>query len=474
MANGDPIRLGLNQPPDNRADSATVVVQNGSAFGTQNSAFWVQRVGAPVCNAVIRGDNFSTGRDPGGMHAGVLGTTPATSGGAGVVGTSTGGRPNVFYGESGVLGVATGSGVVGKSLSGVVIDEAGVFVSGTGVVGECPDGVGVHGVSQTGRGVIGRSVERAGVTGTSDRGVGVEARSNQSHGLLAATQNGVGVLARSAAGNGVLGRSSTAVGVEGVSDDGPAGVHGVSARRYGVFGESDQGVGVIGTSQTNAIQGWSTGTGGASVGVTGHSAGGTGVSGHSVTGIGVNGSSQRGWAGYFNGNVMVQGAFYVLGGTKAASVPHPDGTLRSLFCVESTESYFEDFGEVALSGDATKVSLDRDFAALVKCRNYQVFLTTYGPDAVYVRRRTATSFEIARVSPSPKSRNIRVGYRIVARRADVRSARLPVVEMPPTVTRPPVPEAARPGSARKTRKSVKVELEPLPSAPKTPAIRSVE
>jgi len=37
----------------------------------------------------------------------------------------------------------------------------------------------------------------------------------------------------------------------------------------------------------------------------------------------------------------------VIGGPKSAAVPHPDGTLRRLYCVESPESWFEDFGNRA-------------------------------------------------------------------------------------------------------------------------------
>ena len=112
---------------------------------------------------------------------------------------------------------------------------------------------------------------------------------------------------------------------------------------------------------------------------------GAGVQGDLDTGIGVAGRSPKGWAGYFEGNVLVKGAFYVVGGPKSAAVKHPDGTHRSL--AESPESYFEDFGEVTLTGASVVVKLDKDFAALVKRNKYQVFLTSYGPEALYVRKR---------------------------------------------------------------------------------------
>ena len=468
MANGDPFLVGVTQPPDNRATSVTMLVHNGSPSGTQHTAFWVQRVGAPVCNAAVRGDNFSAGPTGGVTQAGVLGMTVAASAGAGVVGTSTG-QPNLFFGETGVMGVTNSFGVVGRSLTGVVVDEQGAFVSGTGVVGRCDAGVGMHGIATSGWGLIGQSVSRAGVTGKSVSGVGVEARSDQSHGVQAAAQSGVGVLADSVGNNGVMGRSRDAIGVEGFSDQGFAGVRGRAIRMIGVLGTSEQGVGVAGVSPANAIQGRSTGSGGASIGVSGASDAGAGVQGDSITGIGVGGRSPRGWAGYFEGNVVVVGGFYVSGGPKAAVVRHPDDTQRALFCVESPESYFEDFGEVALTGTSVTVKLQEDFAALVKRNDYQVFLTSYGPEALYVRKRSVDGFEIARVDrgAGTKRRSVRVGYRIVARRADVKAERLPEIKLPEHAAR--VTEVGlRAGEAELGRAEAPapfVELDSLPAMP---------
>src|SRR5262245_54300988 len=278
MANGDPLAIGLTQPPNNRATSATLLVHNGSSFGTQTTAFWVQRTGAPLGNSAIRGDNFSTGPAGSVTPAGVMGVVQAASAGVGVLGATTG-SPNLFFGETGVMGITNSFGVVGRSLTGGIIDEQGSFVSGTGVVGQCDAGVGVHGIATSGWGIIGQSVGRAGVTGKSTSGVGVEARSDQSHGVLAVSEEGAGVLAASQDGagvqgestnnSGVLGISLNGFGVDGYSDQGLAGVRGESNSRYGVFGESQQGVGVIGISSRNGIQGLSTGTGGSSVGVSG-------------------------------------------------------------------------------------------------------------------------------------------------------------------------------------------------------------
>lgn len=52
-------------------------------------------------------------------------------------------------------------------------------------------------------------------------------------------------------------------------------------------------------------------------------------------------------------------------GQKSAAVTHPDGSLRQLFCVESTDLWFEDFGKADLTAGAADIALDQDFAALV-------------------------------------------------------------------------------------------------------------
>ena len=482
MANGDTFIIGV--PQKNTATSATLLVHNGSSSGTQHTAFWVQRFGSPVCNAAIRGDNFTTPA-AGVLPAGVVGHT-TSFGGIGVLG-SVGTSTNLFSGDSGVMGIATSFGVIGRALGTLAQDEQGGFLSGAGVIGECKDGIGVRGSATTGFGIIGESVDKAGVTGTSVNGLGIEARSNKSHGLQATSQSG----------DGVFGNSTNAFGVEGIAQLGRAGVRGQSDRTIGVLGESehavgvngkskngdgvvgesDRGVGVVGKSPMNAILGWSTGSGFS--GVIGFSSSGEGVRGESETGTGVLGRSSSGMAAHFIGNVVVEGSFSVVGGTKSAAVRHPDGTHRLLFALESPESYFEDFGEVTLTGSSVVVKLDKDFAALVKRNKYQVFLTSYGPESLYVRKRGSESFEIARVHDGEggKLRKVQVGYRIVARRADLKPARLPKTEISKSVakvTKPAIvgskaelrPTKARNVSAVITTPSV--SLTPLPSVPQIP------
>ena len=440
MANTDPLRVGVTT---NLSTSPTRLMQTGSPSGNGDPAFWVWRVGAPGCIAAIRGDEDSIGAGQSG--AGVMGTTNGA--GTGVIGVS-GATTQLFMGDTGVLGDAASYGVVGRARSGLILNQEGLFVSATGVVGECNRGIGVHGVSIDGWGVIGKSATRPGVAGESLGGTGVEARS-----LI-----GLGVQADSVSNDGVLGRSRDAAGVRGMTQAGQSGVHGHSDRTAGVWGSSDGAPGVDRR----------TGPGG--VGVVGSCPAGQGVLGGSITGIGVGGYSQTGWAGYFDGDVVVRGSLYV-NGAKAAAVEHADGSHRALFCLESPESHFEDFGEATLVDAAVTVKLQKDFSCLIKRNGYQVFLTCYGPETVYVRNRNVDGFEIARVDAAAdaKRRKVRVGYRIVARRADLKTERLPRIKietMAAAPMKPNLPKTRKGG----TRADALRPLEALPTVPKTPSV----
>jgi hypothetical protein len=453
MSNGDPLAIGIMQPPHNRATAGTLLVHDGSSFGTQHTAFWVQRLGAPECNSAIRGDNLSTGSNTAITRVGVTGTIEPGPNRFGVVGTIPASTVGIYWGETGVLGESNSFGVVGRAFTGVVDPNLATLESATGVVGQCDTGVGVHGKATSGWGIIGQSVDRAGVTGTSANASGVDGRSEQA--------------------TGVTGSSANGLGVEGTSSQGLAGVLGRSNSRYGVFGTTESGVGVYGESPANAVLGRALGSEPRSIGVGGIAEAGVGVQGASNVGIGVAGVSRRGWAGYFDGNVMVSGNFYV-NGTKSAAVAHPDGTTRAVFAVESPESYFEDFGETVVEGQSVTVELDPDFAPLVQRNSYQVFLTSYGPEALYVRARRADSFDIARMATGgqAKPKRIRVGYRIVARRANVKHARLPTVDAPSGAGELEEPSLPR-RRGRRTATGIvtaQAELERLPAAPDIPRL----
>lgn len=165
-----------------------------------------------------------------------------------------------------------------------------------------------------------------------------------------------------------------------------------------MYGTAAQGSGVAGSSDVN------------------------GVLGVSSSGIGVYGISGSGLAGRFDGAVFINGNFTATG-IKSAAVPHPDGSLRRLYCVESPESWFEDFGEATLVNGRAEVSLDPDFAAIVRNDSYHVFLTPYGEcQGLYVARRSRTAFEVREHHGG--SSTLQFSYRIVAKRKDIAGPRL--------------------------------------------------
>jgi hypothetical protein len=403
----------------------------------------------------------------------------STSSAAGVEGDSTAGGPGV-YGSStapggfGVQGNGSTFGVYGtSSITGVV--GAG---TSTGVWGNTTDGTGVLGSSTNGAGVSGTSSALGGaaVSGTHNgSGFGVLGKTaspsfyailgiNSSGGT--GIKGGVGVFGSSTSGNGVWG------------DDAGSGI--------GVQGSSTSGVGVFGTTNTSlggapAIQGTNFGAGGP--GVVGFSSAGTGVGGGTATGIGFAGvastsgngvqgqttsgiavegiaTGASGFSGYFTGGqgMAVNGNFTVNHGfVKSAAVRGKDGTLVRLYCVESPESWFEDFGHGQLTNGSTTVQLEPGFAAVVKTDDYHVFLTPQGESKgwLYVSGKTPTNFTVHEAGGGTSS--VAFDYRIVAKRKDVAGVRLEHVDEPPTVhlftlpelpATPPTPPAAIPSPQR--------------------------
>jgi hypothetical protein len=132
---------------------------------------------------------------------------------------------------------------------------------------------------------------------------------------------------------------------------------------------------------------------------------------------------------------------------KSAAVPHPDGSHRRLYCLESPESWFEDFGSGVLECGRALVAIDPDFAALVNLDDYQVFVTEYDRQSdLCVADRTPTGF---RVQARHAAAEGPFGWRIVARRKDINAERLATVTIPPEPTLPPAGyvDADAPGPA---------------------------
>jgi hypothetical protein len=161
-------------------------------------------------------------------------------------------------------------------------------------------------------------------------------------------------------------------------------------------------------------------------------------------------NASLGFAGWFDGQVVIDGLHgmvildggMTMTGAKSAAVPHPDGSHRLLYSIESPESWFEDFGEEKLVEGKAEVELDPDFAAVVKTGTYHVFLTPYGDsNGLYVIRRSATGFEVREQKKGASS--LRFSYRVVAKRKDIKGERLAKVTLPTVVPRPTRPKPPR-------------------------------
>ena len=259
----------------------------------------------------------------------------------------------------------------------------------------------------------------------SQNGVGVKGVSNT--GSTTADGNGSGI--------GVHGKSNTGVGVQGAAPNGYGiygfggiiGLTGISVNATGLWGQSTSNIGVVGYSVSNAT------------GVFGTSQGpGTGVRGESAQGYGVEAVANAAnvpalnvrstvigpgkLAAAFYGDILISGS-YAATGTKSAIVPHPDGALRTLYCLESAEAYFDDYGRAQLvGGGVARVQLDPDFAPLVQRNGYHVFLTAEGPaNNLYLSQQDASGFEVREMGGTS---TVPFSYRIVGKRVDVAGERV--------------------------------------------------
>ncbi len=221
-------------------------------------------------------------------------------------------------------------------------------------------------------------------------------------------------------GTAIMGKVSgaSAIGVVGESVNDKQGT--------GVFGQGE-GIGVFGLAITN-------GDSKGGIGVFGDG-GDWGVMGDGFK-IGVEGNGpevgvlgrSKGLAGWFDGNVLVDGSLFVTG-AKAAVVPHPDGSHRTVFALESPQSWFEDFGRARLQRGRARVTLPADFAALVRTQDYHVFCSPEGDcHGLFVTKLTRSGFEVRELSRGTST--VRFSYRIVAKRKDLADARLPKQKLP--------------------------------------------
>jgi len=343
----------------------------------------------------------------------------------------------------------------------------------------------IEGVASTGRGIVGFSNGNYGVSGDSQSFAGVRGTSNFSRGVEGWSTHSEGVFGITKGGVAAvwgLSGSRDVPGVVGTSSSRAPGVVGTNSAEQGVaivaFSELGPGLtaesggggfGVVARGRGGGGAGLDFRKGGveataleSGIGVKAMSFGerGIGVAAISDTGVALLAAprSSDGRAAEFYGPVDVRGVLTVFDksdfgnvfiaheltvtGIKSAAVPHPDGMHRRLYCIESPECWFEDFGEASLKKGVAIVKLDREFAALVKTGRYHVFLSSYDSVQLYVSKRSREGFEI-RALPNATGKlpqRARCAYRIVARRKDVKAPRLAKVKIPARRKRPPFPK----------------------------------
>lgn len=254
-------------------------------------------------------------------------------------------------------------------------------------------------------------------------------------GLSTATKgdaNGVYGEAASPDGSGVEGLNTAttgdSVGVYGESSspDGSA-VQGFNTNKSG---DSTGVYGEVASPDGLALEGVNTSTSGKAVGIEGKSSSAEGFAivgiNEATTGRSIGLYGQSGHADGFG--VLCNGNF-AASGVKAAVVPFPDGTMRALYCIESPECWFEDYGSAELVEGAARVLLDAGFASTVATSEYYVFLMPEGDcRGLFVAKKDAEGFMVRELQGGRAT--LRFSYRIVARRKDVEAPRLAVVDFP--------------------------------------------
>lgn len=215
--------------------------------------------------------------------------------------------------------------------------------------------------------------------------------------------NGMGVYGEIPASSSINGIAIYALNYSTYAGPGPG------AGGFGIYGLSAKGHGLVGATA---------------------SAGGAAV-------VGATNGVAGAYAGAFYGPVIIGGDLTVVGGAKSAAVPHPDGSHRRLYCVESPESWFEDFGSGQLDCGKAEVTIDPDFVAAARTDEYHVFVTEYDQHSdLFVTERTPTGF---RVQSKDETSRAAFSWRVVAKRKDIAGVRFEKVTIPSEPELPGVP-----------------------------------
>jgi trimeric autotransporter adhesin len=268
-------------------------------------------------------------------------------------------------------------------------------------------GVAVSGISGTSAGVVGQSTSNAGVWGTSITGDGVFAQSGSASAYAVYGQN------TAVNGLGIYGSTTGSTGT-GVLGFGNIGVHGVSASidgsGAGVFAEGRPGAPGLYAQSTDSAPA---------------------VNANNVgSGTGILAGSVSGYAGWFNGNVQIDGNLSKQSGS--FKIDHPlDPANKYLYhsFVESPDMMNIYNGNVTsdAAGEAM-VTLPEWFEALNRDFRYQLTVMGQFAQAIVARKVTNHQFSIKTDKP-----NVEVSWQVTGIRQDAwaNAHRIPVEEQKP-------------------------------------------
>jgi len=235
-----------------------------------------------------------------------------------------------------------------------------------------------------------------------------------------ATQSNVGAIhgrAKADGGSAVYGETwslgkpgGSSVAVYGWAPEPGAGVGGAA---LGVLGKVNSYQDPGNSSVPCGVFGWAAATSGINAGVWGET------------------ESPDGFGGYSAGEMAVDGDFNC-NGTKSAIVATNSGN-RALYCQESPEIWFEDFGEGQLNNGKVYIKLEQLFLETITINDMhpmKVFIQLNDDcNGVFVKR-SDTGFDVIELQNGKSDASFT--YRVVAKRKGYEDKRLEVVNLPET------------------------------------------
>ena len=332
---------------------------------------------------------------------------------------------NTFTGNQTVNGSLTATGFVSAAAINAASSNGAYAVTGNDT--SSSGSIGIAGISTNGTGVYGN-----GITGTS--GIGV------TYGMYASASNGDGIVAFGTGtyNSGVYGSASGSSG-NGVYGTGVTGVWG-NGTSYGVYGSGGT-YGVYSEGSSYGVYGYGPTTGVYAVSNTGDGvytkAGTGGVAADVVntgSGYGLIAGSSGGYAGWFNGNVDVDGNLSKAGGSFKIDDPlDPANKYLYHSFVESPDMMNIYNGNVTTDaqGDAV-VTLPDWFETLNRDFRYQLTVVGQFAQAIVAGEVAGGQFSIKTDKP-----NVKVSWQVTGIRQDAwaNAHRIPVEVEKPEVER---------------------------------------